>query len=246
MKRREQLGPAPATETTQLSSMRTASGVRERVRCTNLGHAPTRFVGRRREMSELRTLLVEHPIVSVVGVPGIGKSRLASELALALLDEYAREGGAWRVDVGEARDADTACAAVARTLAISATSPGRSASAAIATALAARGRTLIVLDGVDGCAAPLARALSEWVREAPNVRWIVTSRVRLGKPGEAALDLGSMATMASGGGAPDAVWLFVDRARAARSDLVLDERTAQQPPRRPSARARTGTTRCAR
>lgn len=229
MKRGEQLGPAPAAGTAaSMPAVRVDSGVRERIARTNLGHRSTRFVGRRRELSELRALVSEYALVSVVGPPGAGKTRLASEFARALLDEYVTEGGAWSVDLGEVRDADGACAAIARTLSIGATSPNRSPVATVAGALAARGRTLIVLDGADRCLVPLARALGEWMREAHGVRWIVTSRARLGAAGEAVLGLGPLATAASGGGAPDALWLFVDRARAARPDLPLDERSAQQ------------------
>ena len=228
MKRGEHLGPAPAAGTASTPAVRVDSGVRERVARTNLGYRSTRFVGRRRELSELRTLLSEHAVVAVEGPPGAGKTRLASELARALLDEYVIEGGAWSVDLSETRDVDGACAAIARTLTIGATSPNRSPVATIAGALAARGRTLVVLDAADGCLVPLARALGEWTREAQSVRWIVTSRVRPGAPGEGVLGLGPLATAASGGGAPDAVWLFVDRARAARPDLPLDEGSAQQ------------------
>jgi predicted ATPase len=178
-------------------------------------------------MSELRTLLSEHALVTVLGAPGIGKTRLACELARALFDEYAREGGAWRVDLAEARDGDAACAAVARTLDLGATSNGRSATATIGAALAVRGHTLLVLDAAEGSAAPLSRALAEWLRAAPNIRWIVTSRTRLGLEGEAVLDLGPLPTASASSGAPDAVWLFVDRARAARADLVLDDHTVQ-------------------
>ena len=70
-----------------------------------------------------------------------------------------------------------------------------------------------------------ARAVAGWMGAAPEVRWIVTSRSRIGVEGEAVLDLGPLAV--AGGGTPDAVWLFLDRARAARADLPLDERTAR-------------------
>ena len=210
--------PAPA---------RIESGVRERFGLSNLGHAPTRFVGRRRELSELRTLVAEHGLVTVLGAPGVGKSRLATELARAILPEYGEAGGAWRVDLSEAKDADGVCAAVARTLGIGAASGAADSPSALGASLASRGKTLLVLDGADGCVLPLGRTLSTWLATAPDVRCIVTSRTRLGIEGEAVLDLGPLAVVESGGGAPDAVWLFVDRARAARTDLVLDDRTSQ-------------------
>jgi predicted ATPase len=227
MSRREHFGSAHAALPPP-SYPRTDSGVRERFGATNLPHPPTRLVGRRRELSELRTLLVEHPLVTVLGTAGVGKTRLAIELAHALVQEYSVEGGTWRVDLTEAKDADAVYAAVARTLGSGATSGPTDATEAVGIALAARGKTLVILDGAEGCLPSLGRAVARWMGAAPDVRWIATSRSRLGIEGEAVLDLAPLATAASSNGsAPDAVWLFVDRARAARGDLVLDERTLQ-------------------
>jgi predicted ATPase len=153
--------------------------VRESALRTSLAQPLTRFVGRRRELSELRTLLAEHRLVTVVGPPGIGKTRLACELGRLLRGDYLAEGGVWRADLAEASDLDAACAAIARALSCSATAPGRSAAAALGAALAGRARTLIVLDAVESCGASLADALAEWAAATPHIDWIVTSRTRI-------------------------------------------------------------------
>ena len=225
MKRREHPGTVPAVAATPMPP-RIESGVRGRVALTNLAHPPTRFVGRRREMSELRTLLVEHPLVTVLGPPGVGKTRLATELARALLEEYGGDGGAWRVDLADATDPDAVAAAVTRTLGLGAIAGARDATATGGASLASRGKTLLILDAADGCVVPLGRALTDWMGAAPEIRWIVTSRARLGVEGEAVLDLGPLGVV-GGGGVPDAVSLFFDRARASRPDLVPDERTSR-------------------
>src|SRR5258708_13887187 len=91
MKRREHLAPAPAALPPS-SQLRPDSGVRERTGPTNLAHSPTRFVGRRREMSELRTLLTEHPLVTVLGPAGVAKTRLPCGLPRPPFDESPGEG----------------------------------------------------------------------------------------------------------------------------------------------------------
>ncbi|MGD0529046.1 MAG: tetratricopeptide repeat protein [Polyangiaceae bacterium] len=224
MKRHENPGTATFAEALPMAP-RIESGVRGRVTLTNLAHPPTRFFGRRREMSELRTLLVEHPLVTVLGPPGIGKTRLATELARLLLDEFGDEGGAWRIDLADATDADSVAAAVTRTLALGAATGARSATASVGASLGARGKTLLILDAADGCVGALARALSEWMGAAPDIRFIVTSRARINVEGEAVLDLGPLGQ--GGGAASDGVSLFLERARAARPDLPLDERTSR-------------------
>jgi predicted ATPase len=207
--------------------------VRESVLRAGLAQPLTRFVGRRRELSEARTLLAEHRLVTVIGPPGIGKTRLACELARLLRGDYLAEGGMWRADLAEAGDLDSACAAIARALSCSATSPGRSPAAALGAALTGRGRTLIVLDAIESCGAALADAIAEWMASTPQVDWIVTTRSRIGSgegsspaaaersraPTGAVFELGplALAPTVGGGGTPDAVALYLERARNART-----------------------------
>ena len=231
MDRREPVRPAPAAPNSPAPRHRSDSGVRERAIRTNLAQASTPLVGRRRELSELRTLLAEHRLAFVVGPPGIGKTRLACEAARLLRDDYLGDGGAWRVDLAEASDGDSVCAAVARTLGLSASSPGRSAVATLGAALSARGRTLVVLDATEGCTVWLAGALTDWVTAAPKTEWIVTSRARFGVDGappvgrtasEGVLELGPVAAPGAGGGIPLAIELAAASLRASPGTPALD------------------------
>jgi predicted ATPase len=173
--------------------------------------------------------LAQHRVATVVGPAGIGKTRLATELLRASVDEYSRGGGgAWRVDLGEAEDLEATCNAVARTLALHAAATGRDPVGSLGVAMSKRGKMLIVLDGADECRAALASVIMRWRDAAPNIRWIATCRTELGVPGECAQTLGPLATEApSGGDAPDAVWLLFSRMRSSRRRLNLDVRTAQ-------------------
>jgi predicted ATPase/Tfp pilus assembly protein PilF len=174
---------------------------------TNLPAPASTFVGRARELEQLGAL--DGPIVTVLGPPGIGKTRLALEHARACGPGY--DGGALFCDLSEARDRPALCAALADALGIKvpdATAPG--ALRRIGLALAERGETLLVLDNFEQLAEEAA-VLSELSQVAPLTTLLVTSRERLGLAGEAVLALGPL-----GGRQQEAVALFVDRAQQAR------------------------------
>ncbi len=68
----------------------------------SLPSTPTEFIGRRDEVGELRTLLARHRLVTIVGVGGGGKTRLAVETASACIDLF--PGGVWFADLTPDRD----------------------------------------------------------------------------------------------------------------------------------------------
>jgi hypothetical protein len=192
---------------------RPASGVRSRVTRTNLtaGAHPVvagALVGRRSELDALHDLVDRERCVSVIGPAGVGKTRLARECAARFLDELMTAGGVWLIDVSRARGEADVVAAISRALGLD---QGRDAS------LAERGATLLVLDDATDCASDVASLIDRTRREAPEIRWLVTSRVRLDAPREAILELGAMTLPLSrlDPRAADSVGLFVERARAA-------------------------------
>ncbi|MFT3767976.1 MAG: tetratricopeptide repeat protein [Minicystis sp.] len=192
----------------------------------SLDPAPTRFVGRGAELDALEAMIGEHRLVTVLGPPGAGKTRLAAQLAERLRASFAEAGGAWLVHLTEAASADAVAAAVGRALGVPLTAGSAAAdtNAALGAAMAARGRMLVVLDDVEQAAAHAGAAIEVWLGAAREARFLVTSRARLAIAGEALFDLGPLSLPEAGAdvAASEAVQLFVDRARRVRPGYRLD------------------------
>jgi predicted ATPase len=187
----------------------------------SLPTTPTSFVGRRRELELLAASFARGSrLVTLLGSPGIGKSRLALWYAAEALER----GVFARVVVCELAEAESLgdlCAALGRALGRG--PGGGDRVGAIAAQLSALERVLVVLDDVDRIAAVAAKAMARWVRQAPGVRFVVTSRIGLRLAAETLLSLGPLSLPASDEDieASEAVQLFVARARQVRPDYRL-------------------------
>ncbi len=170
------------------------------------------LVGRTGEIGAVLDAIGAHPVVSIVGVGGMGKTRLALESAsVAGLPD-----GAWWCDLTAATSPEAVPATVLAAIGAS-QSPGRTALESIVANLADR-NALVVLDNCEHVV-DAARAVVGAIRAAcDRVRVLATSREALGLRGEHVISLSSLPVA-------DAIGLFCTRAGEARADLVFDDAT---------------------
>ncbi|MGZ6960911.1 MAG: NB-ARC domain-containing protein [Ilumatobacteraceae bacterium] len=170
------------------------------------------LVGRTGEIGAVLDAIGAHPVVSIVGVGGMGKTRLALESAsVAGLPD-----GAWWCDLTAATSPEAVPATVLAAIGASQSS-GRTALESIVVNLADR-YALVVLDNCEHVV-DAARAVVGAIRAGcDKVRVLATSREALGLRGEHVISLSSLP-------AADSIGLFCTRAVEARSDLVFDDAT---------------------
>ena len=175
-----------------------------------------RFVGRDGELRTLGARLETARLVTLLGIGGIGKSRLARE--------YARAHPTKRVvfcDVSGARTEEEICTAVAAALGIGLAVAGPLAGRieALGKAMASRA-DVFVLDAAETAAARLPLLVAPWLAAARSIRIVVTSRVRLGASDEHVIAVEPLGDEAETGPSP-AERLFVERARAAGATIDM-------------------------
>lgn len=163
---------------------------------------PTSFVGREREIAELAGVLADVRLLTLVGAPGIGKTRLASEVSARLAKRY--PDGVWLVELAPIADPSSTAQAVAAALGVP-DPPQRSAEDAIVEKLATRGM-LLVLDNCEHVAGAAAALVARLLVSCPSVRVLATSRAALGLSGEQVWRVPPLEVS-------PAVQLFEDRAR---------------------------------
>jgi predicted ATPase len=191
----------------------------------NLPYQLTSFVGRQREIAELKYLLGKAKLVTLTGSGGCGKTRLALETAKQLVDSY--QDGIWFIELASTSDPNLVLQTVASTLGV----PEGRESQPIHT-LTKHLRTkqlLLILDNCEQIVTAAARLAEEMLQTCPQVQILVTSREILNLIGEVqfrvpSLPLSKEKSLDGDKSAPsEAVQLFVERAQAALPSFVLIE-----------------------
>jgi predicted ATPase/class 3 adenylate cyclase/DNA-binding CsgD family transcriptional regulator len=190
--------------------------VSEVVAVQNLPVQLTSFVGRNDETTQIARLLDDNRLVTLAGAGGVGKTRLAVQVARAVADRY--PDGVWYVDLAPISDPALVAATAARALGLP-DQPGRSPLEAL-THLIGTKRVLIVVDNcehlLDACAAWCVAVLGA----CPGLTLLATSREPVGVDGEQIWRVPSLSL------ADEAVELFTDRARRARPDFAVTAKDA--------------------
>jgi predicted ATPase/class 3 adenylate cyclase len=172
----------------------------------NLPRAVTSFIGRESEVAEIEAAVKSHQLVTLTGVGGVGKTRLAVEVAGQLADEF--PDGVWLFELAAVTDPAAVPDAVAAVLGIT-QQPGKTVSESVAAALEGRIR-LLVLDNCEHILDAAADLIEAILTRSATVRVLATSREGLGVSDEQVWPVPSL-DVGTGIGS-SAVSLFLERA----------------------------------
>jgi predicted ATPase/class 3 adenylate cyclase len=186
----------------------------------NLVLPATSFHGRGDDVQQLTARLRPGCLVTLIGPGGVGKTRTAMEVGIAVADAWS--DGAWLIDLAPISDHGLIAPAVGSALGVP--SRGDERWPEILDHLTER-RALLIFDNCEGSAVHCGRLLEELLVRCPGCAALATSRVPLGVAREELWRLEPLELATAGPGPGPAVAVFVDRARAVRHDFAPDEDT---------------------
>jgi predicted ATPase/DNA-binding CsgD family transcriptional regulator len=197
----------------------------------NLPAEATSFIGRRRELAELRKKLSTARLVSLVGPGGVGKTRLAIRSGTGLRRGF--RDGAWLVELAEVRD--PALVGNATLAALDLRDQAATEPRALLLSYLRDKELLLVVDNCEHLIGPVALLVTDLLRAAPGLRVIATSREPLAVPEEHVLPIPPLELPRTEADESldqvrqnESVALFVERASAASGafELTASNRTA--------------------
>ncbi|OBH05809.1 LuxR family transcriptional regulator [Mycobacterium sp. E1747] len=183
---------------------------------TGSQHLPqqlTSFVGRNAEIETVRQLVADNRLVTLTGAGGVGKTRLALQVAGNADGNFA--DGVWYADLAPITDPEVVPVAVTRALGLP-DQAGRSTMDTLIRAISGR-HILVVLDNCEHLIDASAALVIALLGASPAVRILATSREPIRVAGEIAWGVPSLSL------ADEAVALFIDRARHVRPDFTVTE-----------------------
>ena len=183
----------------------------------NLPRQVDSLVGRDSEVDGIAELVRTQRLVTLTGVGGVGKTRLAIEVGAEVIGEF--EDGVWIVELAGVGDPDAVPAALATVLGV--TPQGDVPIIDTVADTVAGRRMLLVVDNCEHLRGSVATAIGAILGRTGHTKVLATSREAVGVPGESVTTVPPLAT--DEGVTSDAVTLFVERARSARHGFELQE-----------------------
>jgi len=193
----------------------------------NLPIQLTSFVGRTKEIGQIKNRLQQYRLVTLTGSGGVGKSRLSIQVASEVLTDY--PDGAWLVELAPVTDPalvpQTVCAA------LDVTPSGNIPARSVLTDYLQPKKTLLVVDNCEHLIDACVQLTDGLLHACPNLRIIASSREALGIEGESAYHVPSLSlpdshTDLQAIQESEAVKLFIDRANALLPEFELTESNA--------------------
>jgi len=193
----------------------------------NLPVQLTSFIGREKEVGQIKQRLEKNRLVTLTGSGGIGKTRLSIQVASELLDDYPH--GVWLVELAALADpalvTQTVCAA------LDVTPQGNTSPLSVLTDYLKPKKILLVVDNCEHLIDASAQLCEALLHACPNVRIIASSREALGIDGENAYRVPSLSLPNPNDGLgtiekSEAVTLFIERATATLPEFEMTEANA--------------------
>jgi predicted ATPase/DNA-binding XRE family transcriptional regulator len=209
------------------STLAAPSPTREQI--TNLPAPVSSFIGREKDVALIQQRLAEHRLITLIGVGGIGKTRLSQEVASRLLGEYAN--GVWLIELASLNDPTLVPQAVGAVFGIR-QGTDRTLVESLIHVLHAK-TALLLLDNCEHLLDACAELVDELLKNCPNLKILVTSREALGIIGEAlyqvqSLTIPEIQTIGSFKKLMnyESILLFTERAQLFQMDFELTKENA--------------------
>jgi predicted ATPase/class 3 adenylate cyclase len=193
----------------------------------NLPQQATSFVGRERELAEAKKLLESTRLLTLLGMGGMGKTRLSLQIAADVMDDF--PDGAWFIDLAPVRDRALVANEVAQVLNIP-EEAGRPLVQTLCAHLKSR-KLVLVLDNCEHLVSACAALANDLLRGTATIKIVATSREALRVPGEQVYSVLPLALPDKKASyevlaRSEAVQLFVERARLQKASFALTEKDA--------------------